>query len=238
MSDVEDAMSLMVQVISSHPVLIRAVEEILADAKEYLYLPTVSNEDDAIRLTNQARLFLLDACSLRADVGLTAQRCRASSQGSKFISLQAPAASNDADTMRLLHYGIDGFVELSDTWKTELPQAIHGVLSGHFWVHPEILAAFFKQAQVLEQARSLRGDSLTVREGEILRLLMRDLANKEISRLLAISERTVKFHVSNILAKFDLEDRRGLRGLLLGTSVSGATSYSWTNGARSDIEKP
>jgi hypothetical protein len=102
-SDVEDPMSLMVQAISSHPVLIRAVEEILGDAKEYLYLPTVSNEDDAIRLTNQARLFLLDACSLRADVGLTAQRCRASSPGSKFISLQAPAASNDADTMRLLH---------------------------------------------------------------------------------------------------------------------------------------
>jgi DNA-binding NarL/FixJ family response regulator len=41
--------------------------------------------------------------------------------------------------------------------------------------------------------------------------LMRRLANKEISRALAISERTVKFHVSNILSKLQLEDRRGLR---------------------------
>jgi two-component system, NarL family, nitrate/nitrite response regulator NarL len=226
-------MPLMVQTISSHPLLIRDVEEILADAKEYPYLPSVSNEDEAIRLTNDARLFLLDGCSLRADLGLIAERCRASSPGSKFISLSAPAAGNDADRIRLLHHGIDGFVELSQTWKTELPQAIRSVLSGQLWVKPQILAAFFKQAQVLEQAWSLRGNSLTAREGEVLRLLMRRLTNKEISRLLAISERTVKFHVSHILAKFGLEDRRALRGLLLGPSVSATTSSSWT-----DIEKP
>jgi DNA-binding NarL/FixJ family response regulator len=223
----------MVQTISSHPLLIRDVEEILADAKEYPYLRSVSNEDEAIRLTNDARLFLLDACSLNAGLGLIAARCRASSPGSKFISLSAPAAYNDADIIRLLYDGIDGFVELSETWKTELPQAIRSVLSGQLWVNPQILAAFFKQEQVLEQARFLRGNSLTVREGEVLRLLMRRLTNKEISRLLAISERTVKFHVSHILAKFDLEDRRGLHGLLLGPSVSGTTSSSWT-----EIEKP
>jgi DNA-binding CsgD family transcriptional regulator len=52
---------------------------------------------------------------------------------------------------------------------------------------------------------------LTAREGQILRLLVPGLTNKEISRLLVISERTVKFHVSHILAKFAIEDRRGLR---------------------------
>jgi DNA-binding NarL/FixJ family response regulator len=55
------------------------------------------------------------------------------------------------------------------------------------------------------------GQGLTAREGQVLQLLMRRLANKEISRALAISERTVKFHVSNILGKLQLEDRRGLR---------------------------
>jgi DNA-binding NarL/FixJ family response regulator len=211
----------MVQAISSHPLLIHAVEKILADTKEYPYLPSVSNGEEAIRLTNLARLFLLDGCSLRADLGLIAERCRASSPGSKFISLEAPGASADAGIIRLLHHGIEGFVELSETWKTELPQAIRSVLGGQYWVPPQILAAFFKQAQVLEQARSLRGSSLTAREGEILRLLMRRLTNREISRLLAISERTVKFHVSHILGKFELEDRRGLHRLLFGMSFSG-----------------
>jgi DNA-binding NarL/FixJ family response regulator len=50
-------------------------------------------------------------------------------------------------------------------------------------------------------------------------MLMRHWRNKEISSALAISERTVKFHVSNILTKLNLEDRRGLLPEELGTSV-------------------
>jgi DNA-binding NarL/FixJ family response regulator len=44
----------------------------------------------------------------------------------------------------------------------------------------------------------------------VLQLLMRRLTNKEISSALGIAERTVKFHVSNILGKLQLQDRRGL----------------------------
>ncbi|MBO0751787.1 MAG: response regulator transcription factor, partial [Bradyrhizobiaceae bacterium] len=180
-------MSLVVQVISSHPLLIRAVEEILADAKEYPYLPSVSNEGQATSQTNLARLFLLDACSLREDLGLLAERCRASSPGSKFIALLPPEDCNYGYEVRLFYWGIDGLVELSETWRTALPQAIRSILSGQYWVRPQILAAFVKHAQLLEHARLLRGKSLTVREEQILRLLMRRLANREISRLLAIS---------------------------------------------------
>jgi DNA-binding NarL/FixJ family response regulator len=229
-------MSLMVQAISSHPLLIYAVETILTDAKEFPYLASVSNEGEATRVTNLARLFLLDGYSLRADLGLIAERCRASSPGSKFISLEAPGANADGGIIRLLHYGIEGFVVLSETWMTELPQAIRSVLGGQYWVPPHILAAFFKQAQALEQAPPLGGSSLTAREGEVLRLLMRRLTNKEIARRLAISERTVKFHVSNILTKFDLEDRHGLHRLLLGMSLSGDLVIQFEQGARSTIE--
>jgi NitT/TauT family transport system substrate-binding protein len=203
-------MSLAIQTISSHPLLIRAVEEILADMKEYPFLPSALNARDATGLANFPRLFLLDACSLNTDLGPLAERCRTSSPGSKFLALLPPSHSNYADEIRLFYWGIDGFVELSETWKTELPQAIRSVLSGQYWVNPRILTAFVKHAQALEQARLLRGNSLTAREGQILRLLMRHLSNREISRLLLISERTVKFHVSHILAKFGLEDRRGL----------------------------
>jgi DNA-binding NarL/FixJ family response regulator len=203
-------MSLTIQAISSHPLLIHAVEEVLADVKEHPHLPTVSNEGEATNLTAVARLFLLDACSLQTDIGPLAERCRASSPGSRFITLLPPADYNYGHEIRLFYWGIDGFVELSETWRTELPQAIRCVLGGQYWVRPEVLAAFVRHAQVLEQARLLRGNSLTAREAQILRLLIRHLTNKEISRQLAISERTVKFHVSHILAKFGLDDRRGL----------------------------
>jgi two-component system, NarL family, response regulator LiaR len=48
---------------------------------------------------------------------------------------------------------------------------------------------------------------LTEREIEVLRLLAQGQANKEIARSLHIAEKTVKTHVSNILAKLGLQSR-------------------------------
>jgi DNA-binding NarL/FixJ family response regulator len=51
---------------------------------------------------------------------------------------------------------------------------------------------------------------LTTREQQIVRLMMEGLTNKAIGELLGISERTVKFHASNILQKCHVENRRDL----------------------------
>jgi DNA-binding NarL/FixJ family response regulator len=72
------------------------------------------------------------------------------------------------------------------------------------------MAAYLAQMRALLDTQLLPGHSLTAREGQVLQLLMRKLANKEISGTLGISERTVKYHVSNILSKLQLENRRGL----------------------------
>jgi len=72
------------------------------------------------------------------------------------------------------------------------------------------MLAFVKQSKALLDAQLLPGHCLTAREGQVLQLLMRRSTNKEISHALNISERTVKFHVSNVLGKLQLGDRRGL----------------------------
>ena len=48
------------------------------------------------------------------------------------------------------------------------------------------------------------------REREVLDLLLENLSNKEIASKLFISERTVKFHVSNLLSKFGVQRRADL----------------------------
>ena len=50
-------------------------------------------------------------------------------------------------------------------------------------------------------------DTLTKREVEVLKLLAEGLFNKEIAYMLAISEKTVKNHVSNIFKKINVSDR-------------------------------
>jgi two-component system, NarL family, nitrate/nitrite response regulator NarL len=201
-----------VQVVSSHPLLIRAVDKILAHATNgpFSILPAAANEAEAIGPPNCPRLFLLDGCSLSGDLGPLAGRCRASLPGSKFLALLPPGSGSSEEKIRLFYWGIDGFVELHKAWQAELPKAVDNILRGQLWVPPEVLLAFVKNARVLLDAQLLRGNFLTAREGQVLQLLMRRSRNKEISCALAISERTVKFHVSNILSKLQLEDRRGL----------------------------
>jgi len=68
-----------------------------------------------------------------------------------------------------------------------------------------------KAEQLLKAGRSV-GNSvkLTRREEEVLGGVMRSLANKEIAASLNLSERTVKFHVSSLLAKFRVRGRMEL----------------------------
>jgi NarL family two-component system response regulator LiaR len=202
-------MAIAIQAISSHPLLTRAVKEVLAEVEGCPVLPSVSNEAEANQ-TDVPRLFLLDACSLHTDLRPLVERCRSRSPGSKFLALVAPREGNYADEIRLLCWGIEGFMELSETWRTELPHAIRYILNGQYWVPSAALTAFAKHVQALEQSRLLPGHLLTAREGQILRLLVQHLTNKEISKFLLISERTVKFHVSHILAKLGIESRRDL----------------------------
>jgi DNA-binding CsgD family transcriptional regulator len=51
---------------------------------------------------------------------------------------------------------------------------------------------------------------LSPREREVLEWLLRNLSNKEIGAQLNVSERTVKYHVSALLAKFNVRDRVSL----------------------------
>jgi len=201
-----------IQIVSSHPLLIRAVSGIITHAKDLpvRVLPSAFNEAEAITQSDSPRLFVLDACSLKTDLGPLAGRCRAAAPGSKFLALLPPRDDRHAEKIRLFSWGIDGFVELHKTWQKEMSQAIRSILKGQLWVPPEVLLAFVKHAKALLDAQLLHGHFLTAREAEILQLLMRRLTNKEISSAIGISERTVKFHVSNILGKLQLGDRRDL----------------------------
>jgi len=79
------------------------------------------------------------------------------------------------------------------------------------WVRADgnLIERVTKQAEeLLRLGRSLSCSiPLSPREGEVLKELMRNRVNKEIADRLCISVRTVKFHVSSLLAKFGVGNR-------------------------------
>jgi DNA-binding NarL/FixJ family response regulator len=208
----EALMALALQVVSSHLLAALDIERALSlqEILVSLLLPHAASEAETLKRPNCPRLFLLDGCSMNLALGPLSGRLRANSPGSKFLALLAPDRSGESEMISLFHWGIDGFVTLHKEWKTELPKAALALLQGGLWVPSEVLLAFVKQMKALLDRQLFAGESLTAREGQVLQLLFRHLTNKEIASQLNISERTAKFHVSNVLSKLGLGNRRNL----------------------------
>ena len=108
--------------------------------------------------------------------------------------------------VRAVETGVDGYV-LKDSDSSLLKKAIFSVYRGETFIQPE-LAPMLK-VKLEEKSNSLNSldYTLTKREIEVLKLLAEGLFNKEIAYMLAISEKTVKKHVSNIFKKINVSDR-------------------------------
>jgi NarL family two-component system response regulator LiaR len=95
---------------------------------------------------------------------------------------------------------------LKDSSPQQLLQAIRDVYHGHSSLHPAIA---LKVVREISRPSDLppTEEPLTEREMETLRFIAQGLTNQEIGEKLAISERTVGKHVSNILDKLHLANR-------------------------------
>ena len=130
----------------------------------------------------------------------------------------------ETDSFALLRQGAKGILTYAEA-REQLPRALTQVAAGGIWVARPVLSRFVDSILSTTQGRRLRVDSpneLSRREQEVLAGLLENLANKEVADRLHISERTVKFHVSNLLAKFGVRRRADL--ILLCYQRRGAAS--------------
>ncbi len=87
---------------------------------------------------------------------------------------------------------------------SEIREAIRSTYNGQSILQPEVTGKLMNQ---FKKPASLPHETLTEREMEILLLMSEGKTNQEIADELFISIKTVKVHVSNILAKLDVQDR-------------------------------
>jgi DNA-binding NarL/FixJ family response regulator len=107
----------------------------------------------------------------------------------------------DASVTGAIRAGAIGYL-LKDTQADELRRSIRAAAAGQVQLSPQAAARLMREVRAPESP-----ETLTERETEVLRLLARGRANKEIARDLGIGEKTVKTHVSNILAKLNVQSR-------------------------------
>jgi DNA-binding NarL/FixJ family response regulator len=107
----------------------------------------------------------------------------------------------DTSVVEAIRAGATGYV-LKDADADELCRAIRAAAAGQVQLSPKVAARLVREVRAPDDS-----EELTEREVEVLRLMAMGQSNKEIARSLQIGEKTVKTHVSNILAKLRVPNR-------------------------------
>ncbi len=205
--------ALRVCILSPHPLVLAEFSRALAPPN----FQTVTRQLDSLLgpelrklAVPRAPVYVVDAhASTNATAALMSNLLEKSPSARVLIVAEKFSGNESHDLLRL---GAKGLLTYGEA-REQLPRALPLVATGGFWVPRSMLSEFVDAIINSSRGRRLKVEGsaeLSRREQEVLDSLLENLANKEIGSKLNISERTVKFHVSNLLSKFGVRRRADL----------------------------
>jgi len=192
--------SIRVILADDHPVVRSGIRAELDGADGIEVVGEASSGDEAIRLVEELRpdVLVSDVVMPGMDGVEVARLLREKHPELRILALSA--YDENAFVFGLLSAGAMGYVLKEEALDT-IVEAIRAASRGESWLSPRVAAKVMKRGIGTEEV------PLTERELEVLRLMAKGLSNKGIASELFISERTVKFHISNILSKLGVFSR-------------------------------
>jgi DNA-binding NarL/FixJ family response regulator len=197
-------------VIAAHPIVLMQLQRLLNAAPLYVdehRLTVVGYESSPIP---KASVYIIDAAS--CPEGPASRVAQLLQQEPKANVLVLGEQFDESVAFELLNLGVKGLVT-HQAMAQQLPRALETISSGGLWVWRKLLSKFVDTlvGATRNQDTVLANDvRMSQRERQIANALLKNLTNKEIASELNISERTVKFHVSNLLTKFKVQRRSDL----------------------------
>jgi len=190
-----------VLVADDHAVVRSGLGQLLATAPDLELAGEAGNGEEAVAAAESAApdVILMDISMPILDGVEATRRIVARDPDARIVML-----TSFADNRRILdalEAGASGYL-LKHAAPDELLGAIRAAAAGEAPLDPKAARA------LLDSRRRVQPDkALSPREQEVLRLVAQGLANKQIARRLAISERTVKAHLTNVFARLGVTDR-------------------------------
>lgn len=193
-----------VVVADDHPVVRRGLRSFLATRGGIEVVGEAGDADEVFTVVErlQPDVVLLDLVMPGGDGVATIARLRALPAPPRVLVLTSFAGEDRV--VPAVRAGAAGYL-LKDAPPTELESAIRTVHRGGALLGPGVADPVM--AEVARERADPTLDVLTPREREVLALLGQGLSNRELATSLVVSEKTVKTHVSSILAKLHLADR-------------------------------
>jgi len=179
-----------VLLVDDHALVRRGFRRILEDEADIVVKGEASDGDEAVRMAHHLKpdVIVMD-CALPGSNGLVATR-KILEHDPKALVLMLSMHSEDTWVRQSLEAGARGYM-LKNALDQELVDAIRRVFAGEEVLDPQIA-----------RRTNLKGEretGLTVRELEVLQLIVAGLSNKEIAAQLNLSANTVAVHRANIM---------------------------------------
>jgi two-component system nitrate/nitrite response regulator NarL len=204
-----------------HPIFRDGLRRLLEDEPGLRVVGEAFDGAEAVRLARQLRpdVLLLDLAMPRVS-GMEALRKLSGTRSSLRIILLT-AAIAEREVVQALALGVHGLVMKSQTTPL-LFRCIRCVMAGQYWVKGQAMA---DPAGYLRRPPAAFGPpgntfGLTARELEVVSAIQAGNTNKDIARMLSISEQTVKHHLTNIFDKIGVSNRLELALFTLHRSTS------------------
>jgi two-component system, NarL family, nitrate/nitrite response regulator NarL len=188
-------------VIDDHPLFREGVTRSLSEIDGFTIVGEGSTKEDAIRIAEEVRPDVLLMDISMPGGGLAAIGPILEIVPDQKIVMLTVSESSD-DVKSALDSGAKGYV-LKGVGSRALAEIIRTVASGESYVAPTLSAR-------LLSSRTAKPDvmaELTSREQEVLHLVAAGLSNKHVARRLELHEKTVKHHMTQILAKLGVTNR-------------------------------
>lgn len=203
--------------VDDHRLLIEGLSNLLV-AHDIEVLGMAYDGLEAVALAQQLNpdLILMDVRMPRCD-GLSATRLiKASQPEIKIVMLTTSA--EDQDLFDAVKSGATGYLLKSMSGDAFI-EALKGIAQDVPAFSPGLAARLLSEfAHMAEQRQAntepetrrvgdMPGDQLTERQAEVLRLVAHGLTYKEVGEQLSLSERTVRFHMAEIINRLHLQNR-------------------------------
>jgi two-component system NarL family response regulator len=191
------AQPIRILIVADHPIVRQGIAGMIATDPGLAVIAEAENGRQAIELFRRHRpdIVLMDLRMPVMNGAEAIQEIRREFPNARIIVLTT--YDGDADIYRALQAGAQGYL-LKDMYCDEILEAIVAVHTGRRHIPGRVATRL---------AERVFGQELTAREIEVLELILKGQSNKEIAASLAITEPTVKGHVSNILSKLGVADR-------------------------------
>lgn len=200
-AEVEDV-TRRILIADDHPLFRAALSQAIGDSLPSATLDTVGNFDELSRRLADGQAVDL----LLLDLNMPGAKGYAALVHARTVVPALPviviSAYEDPDVVSAaLDHGASGFIPKSSASET-LAEAIESVLAGREWVPVEVRAGRAARDNFSDKLATL-----TAQQQRVLEMLTEGMLNKQIAIDLAISEATVKAHITAILRKLDVSTR-------------------------------